>query len=273
MQSAKGIDEPELLDSLAAATARLPYFQPAVRDGVPVESVYGIYFTYPTQPGRGLTEQRRVGLFSNEYLSEEDLEDYEFSRTVFLLDYNLFFSQPFGKASKDLKAGGGLDLVFGTRLNEKWGVGLGFGADFANQKRSFPEDALQREDNFLGSVYLSGVGDRLLHVSPRQEWVLRGELGYTSLNFQTGEDERPEAKLAFGGVQTGLSVHYTRGFSHPTTAVRDVRGRAVTSGFSYKFFGGVRHRYFGDNSGTGFHIFLGAGFRIGSGRWERRAGE
>ena len=80
----------------------------------------------------------------------------------------------------------------------------------------------------------------MLHVSPRREWTVRGELGYGLLGISNDEDEQPGAN----------------------GAARDARGRVQVQSFGYNFFAGLRYRYLGDRTGTGVYYFLGRVFGL-----------
>ena len=104
----------------------------------------------------------------------------------------------------------------------------------------------------------------MLHVSPQREWTVRGELGYGFLGISDDEDEQPDGNLSYGGLHTGLLVHYSNPFGQPGAngAARDARGRVQAQSFGYNFFAGLRYRYLGDRTGTGVYYFLGRVFGL-----------
>ena len=273
LQTVRGIDEPDLIDSLQAATSRLRYFQPAREEGELVESVYGMYFTFPDRPLRERTKvQYATNWLGISFIPPGDLErEYAFSRFSLVVDYNLLFADYVGGPNEYIKPGGGFDLIFASRWSPQWGAGVAVGLDIAGLRKALPEDDLLRSDAQLANGYFAGCVDRVLHVSPQREWTVRGELGYGFLGISDDEDEQPDGNLSYGGLHTGLLVHYSNPFGQPGAngAARDARGRVQAQSFGYNFFAGLRYRYLGDRTGTGVYYFLGAGIRISGARYER----
>ena len=273
LQTVRGIDEPEILDSLAVATSRLLYFTPARDEGELVESVYGIYFTFPDRPLRQRNEpDYATNWLGVSFIPPGDLErDYAFDRFSFLIDYNVLFADYVGAPGEFIKPGGGFDLVFASRWSPRWGAGVAIGLDMAALRKALPEDPLARSDGGVANGYFAGCLDRVLRVSPQEEWTVRGELGYGFLGIANDQDEQPDGDLNHGGLHTGLSLRYSNPFGQPGAggAVRDARGRVQAQGFGYNLFAGLHYRYLGDRTGTGIYYFLGAGIRIGGARYQR----
>ena len=270
LQSVRGVDDPAILDSLAAATGRLSYFTPARRDGAIVESAWGFYFSFPDATKNRFATRQPVNLFTPQIIYKEELEQsYSFSRFSFVIDYNITFINHLGRPNQYFKPGGGIDMVFASRWSPNWGAGVGLGLEFNGQSDILPEDPFQRTGTRLIGVYMGGVLDRVLLLSENKELILRGEIGYGGLTF-ADDDDLPDDDFGFNGLHTGLLLHYSKPFKPIAFAGRDINGRVQASGFHYNIFGGVRFRYYGDRSATGPMLVLGAGIRIGTRRYEER---
>ena len=278
LQTVRGVDEPAILDSLRVATGRLLYFEPARRDGKIVEGVFGFYFTFPNRT-QAFGDVQYTGPWSGgSYLPPEQVvKNYTFSRFDFVIDYNALFADYVGAPNRYAKPGAGFDLVFAGRWSPRWGAGVAIGLDFAGLRSALPEDPQNRSDGRLANGFFAATIDRVIDVSPTQEWMLRGELGGGFLGIANDEDENPDGDLEHGGLHTGLLLHYSKPFGDFATGTGggtlDRRGRVQRAGFGYNLFAGVRYRYLGDRSGTGLYYVLGAGIRIVNVRFTKRSGE
>lgn len=277
LQSVRGTDRADILDSLNSATSRLLYFTPAQYHGGPVESAYGFYFAFPDRPppsrASQLTQYAPGWPYSTFVSPEELREDYLADGIGFTVDYNAFFASYLGAPSAYAAPGGGIDIAPGLQWSPRWRAGLSLGFNVANLRKALPEDPLVRTDGSLANGYAAATLDRIVKSSAKAEWNIRGELGYGSFRIANDDDEQPDGELVHGGLHTGLLLQYANSFGNPAErgAVRDYRGRVQQPGFGYNVLAGIRYRYLGNRTGTGIYLFLGAGIRIGSTRYSRVA--
>jgi hypothetical protein len=273
LEGVRGTEDAIIIDSLRAATSRLPYFTPATEAGQRTESLFSARINFPAyQPAEG-DEELTVLVIPAPVDRDELASKYERNRNAIFLDFNATFVDHLGRLDTYLKPGGGLDMHIGGRWSDRWGAALSVGMEFHGRRQPFPDDPYpNREDQSSTDISFGGLLDRVLTTTDRGLLSLRGELAYGQLNaanrLESGGSE--EGWVAYRGLHTGVHLSYSIRIGRYTPNVSYSREETTARYSALNIVGGLRYRYYGDREGTGAFYFLGLGYRLGRDDFRRR---
>jgi len=122
-----GVTDQTILDSLINKTAEIEKFNPQIRDGKPVPSIYFMKLTFPTYK----FTQSTFGLLQGSAYREAKLNDFEYikeSGRRFDMVIGGLVNQFIGNPSNHLSLGGGMkiDLAYTTKNKQFYGLNMSF---------------------------------------------------------------------------------------------------------------------------------------------------
>jgi hypothetical protein len=276
LASVTNVDRLDVLDSLRSATAELPNFTPALRDGTPVAGSYSLWLSFPGH-GVGTEEFFYRGVFFGEDdrapLTADSLRArYTRINNRGFIDFNGSYVHHYGEVGTYLKDGGGFDIILGSNWNDRWGAGLLLAFEITGRHRPFPEDRFpDRNRETSGGLGVGGMLAFHPYTSDRLTVSLRPEAGYGLLNAANRLDpDEEEGLVQYRGGHFGLTAQasFRVGSYRPQLNYGTEETTATYSAINA--FAGIRHRYYGDRVGTGTFLVAGVGYRFGSSVWVRR---
>ena len=152
LSEVNGITNQEIIDSLLRKTEELENFNPLIRDGEPVPSIYFMKLTFPSYKDA----QRVTRFFQAQAYNEARLEDFEYlheSGSRLDMVVGGLMSQFVGNPSRHLGIGGGMkvELNYSTPKGIFYGMNISF--SFNGLKEEYPI-ATQREQISPASAFL-----------------------------------------------------------------------------------------------------------------------
>ena len=267
LRSVRGTDDKAIIHSLIAETSKLPYFTPAIENGVPVESAYYINIPFPDL-GQSQAKSGSSTIFFPSIIVDRELlesEKYVLTNMSAFLDLGLHINSYQGPISNYLKTGGGLDTYFGFHWKGKFGLGGMIGVEFNKKKQLFPIDPFpMREVDMGGGTYIGPIVDYYIIKTKKRELSLRGELGIgTTIVASKIDPPNEEGFIKYNGIHVGTHINYNikLGKYGSTTSASD----KVTTGIYHglNIYSGVRLRHYTYSEARGLYLFLGVGYRLG----------
>jgi hypothetical protein len=145
------------------------------------------------------------------------------------------------------------------------------GVEFNGKQRTFPDDPIPGRLDAASGVWIGGLVNHDLKMNDRGLLSVRGELAYGALNAANRLDpDEEEGWVQYRGVHTGVHLNYALRFSRFTPNPGLVNDHVTAHYSAVNFTGGLRYRYYGNKEGTGIHLFLGIGYRLGRDDFRRR---
>ena len=252
---ANNAPESWLLDSLRAATGRLPLFalpdSSAFRESD--EYIYTLRFSYPIY--RSLANPFYVGPGIYQAFRLEDFEYYEPSPERLDMLFGAVANQFIGSPARHLAFGGGMvmNVTYGDRKERAYGLYMNF---YGNKLRRPYELVTSRELN-EGPPTLA-VG--LQYGRFRGRWSLLGELGFAQHNVSKPLDANDTNWDNFQGASFGLVVG--RDFPLGRGRVDNLYGSPVLIRGNVSARLGLRYNHYDHPEARGLMAELAVGYRI-----------
>lgn len=139
-----GVTNQDIIDSLKLTTDKLEDFNPQIRNGLPMSSIYFMKLIFPSYK----YDQLKYGLLQGSAYNEAKLEDFEYlkeSDQRFDINIGGLANQFFGKPSEHLGFGGGMkiDMGYAGKDNLIYGLNISF---YGNRlKREYPINSTRKQ--------------------------------------------------------------------------------------------------------------------------------
>lgn len=247
--------EPWLLDSLRAATARLPLFAPS--DSIPFdgfdEYIYTLRFSYPTYrqvanpfyPGPGIYRTRRL----------EDFEYYEPSRERLDVLIGAVANQFIGAPARHLAFGGGMamNVTYGDEQGRAYGLFMNV---YGNKLRTPYDITTTRELNAAPPTLAVG----LQYGRYREQWSVMGELGFVQQNVSVPLNDDDNDWDHFQGASLGVLLG--RDFPLGPGRADNMYGSPVLTRGNLSARLGLRYHFYGHREARGLMAEIGLAYRL-----------
>ena len=254
--------EPWLLDSLRAATARLPRFAPSdsiAFDGFD-EYIYTLRFSYPTYRQVANPYYRSPVIYEAHRLA--DYEYYEPSRERLDVLFGAVANQFIGAPARHLAFGGGMamNVTYGDERGRAYGL---FMSIYGNKLRTPYDITTTRELNSAPPTLAVG----LQYGRYREQWSVMGELGFVQQNVSTPLNDDDNDWDHFQGASLGVLLG--RDFPLGPGRADDLYGSPVLTRGNLSARVGLRYNFYGHREARGLMAEIGLAYRLATFTVER----
>jgi len=208
LEEVNGTSNTIIRDSLVERTKVIPLFSPALTDGVPVESLYFIRFSYPSySQGGQLMEYDLLNRLQNARI--EDFEFIEEDGSRFDIPMGIHSNFWSGNAADFLRPGGGMKVdIIGTFKNQvSAGLSLNF---FFNRRYNEFDLATNREQlrSTTGALMGLSIGKWIDFRDRKQAFHLNFEANYALLNVTENQGDNDPDWVQFRGFSPGVVLSF-----------------------------------------------------------------
>jgi len=254
LSEVNGVSNPAIIDSLQNKTLEIGHFNPRIRNGVAVHSIYFLKLTYPTYQFNSRTH----GYLQGAAYNEAKLEDFEYineSGQRFDMTIGGVANQFIGNPARHLAFGGGMkiDLGFAGKNNFIYGLNMSF---YGNKlKHPFP-NVSTREQNEAPPTLLIGLifGKWFNHFN------IQGELNIGVQNIMERLGDNDPDWTQFKGWSPGIVVNYPIKLGKSSTMYYYGAPTLIENNLNIHF--GFRYIKLSIEEATGFMAELGLSYRL-----------
>ena len=226
-----GIGDQDIIDSLQLQTTKLESFNPRIKNGEAVPSIYFMKLTFPSYK----FTQRQFGLLQGSAYNEADLEDFEYlNKSERRFDMiiggaaNIFFGNP----SKHLSPGGGMKIDFNYSGKNKLLYGLNMSFFQNGLKLDYPINSPRAQISPVTGFIGLTVGKWF------EKFSIQGDLAFIVHNITEKIGNNDQEWVQLNGWSPGIVFNYP-----------------ILLGRENPFY------YYGSPSLLGHHLNLHVGFR------------